>query len=139
MTDQAADELRITDRRVTWLLALTVTVAVVLVTTTALLVPATFSARNNADQVARGNDLGTCRSEMRANIDRANSRASIVVLEGLKALAEGDREHLAEMVAMVPVLQDEMREAINTYDRAVTRSREDPDGFLADCRNGGKQ
>lgn len=138
MTDDAAEELRITDRRVSWLLALTLAVAVVLVTTTALLVPATFSARNNADQVARGNDLGTCRSEMRADIDRANSRSSILILEGLSAEAEGDHERLVALLGEVPDIQAEMRDAIDRYDAAVTRSREDPDGFLADCRNGGR-
>lgn len=132
---ETAHDLKVTDRRVTHLLWLTLAVAVVLITTMVLLIPATFAARNNADQVARGNDLAACRSSFRAEVDLANSLGFTIILEGLALLAADDREALGDLAGQVPTIREHIVEATLEYNSAVERSQDDPDGFLRDCRD----
>lgn len=124
------------DRRITYTFWASIATAVLVV---GFVAPALISTRTTTGEVARGNELAACRAEYRAAIDRASAAGSVLVLEGLGALAAGERDHLVRLTDQVAGVQARIADAIDRYDMAVTRSREDPEGFLADCRGGAQR
>lgn len=92
------------------------------------------TAADNSGQVAQGNELASCRSRARSGIDEANKTISILVLRGLRASATGDREKLSEVAAESIQAEEGLELATRVYLRAVSKSIDDPEAFLEECR-----
>lgn len=115
-----------------------------------ILAPAVFSARNNTDEVRRGNELAACRSEMRADIDDAtaalevaNSQLVGMLPEGLAA-AMNNPEQLQALLEQATAARADVDQAVADlvaanarYRESVELSTSNPDEFLERCRSTG--
>lgn len=112
-----------------------------------LVTPAVYSARNNSDEVRRGNDLAACRSEARADIDDASTALEVAnsKLVGLLpagiAAAMSNPDSLDELLVEATAARDELDEALADlqdanarYRAAVELSTDNPDLFLEQCQ-----
>lgn len=112
-----------------------------------LVTPAVYSARNNTDEVKRGNQLAACRSEARADIDDASTALEVAnsKLVGLLpagiAAAMSSPDSLDELLAEATAARDdldqalaELQEANARYRTAVELSTDNPDLFLEQCQ-----
>lgn len=92
-------------------------------------------AADNAGQVARGNELTACRSQVRVEtVDTAVLDELLLVLDGLTATFRGDAAMRAEVDRKVEPLRDQIAASRRRLAAETTQSIEDPARFLAECR-----
>ncbi len=163
-TAEAASAPTRFDRRLNIVLALVIATTGGLVLFALLSLPATFSSRNNVDQVARGNELAACRSEAAAIVTDARSALDVavgtlnvssatldvltnealhlIVTEGrastrLPMILEALPAVRATVTDAVDVVDDStaaMASATEHYQDQLRQSREHPDAFLRACK-----
>lgn len=149
------------DRRITIVMALSAVVAFLVLYGT----PTVIRTSNAAHEVQRGNDLAACRSSYAAQVteartafdiarsqrDSADAEADVVVLELAIAAIFGDDDTVARLRDRLPAMRqvildrnadvadadDALIAANDIYQAALERSRSDPDGFLAACKEDG--
>lgn len=126
--------------------------------------PAVLAARDNSDEVRRGNEMAACRSEIRTqtldrahtqlaiaqtSLDNANSTVVSLLPAGLAAaMLDPDQVQpvLAEAIVATEAVSTagddvsraitELEDASRSFEQAVAESRLDPDRFLERCRAG---
>lgn len=134
------------DRTINGVLAVVAVLTAGSVIMLVIALPAIFSSRNNSDAVRQGNELAACRSEYRADIDDANTALAVANSRLVTLLPEGIAAAMDDPAGLVPVLDAatsaraevdvalvELRAATDRYRVAVSESRADPEGFLAEC------
>ncbi len=128
--------------------AVTLLLVLVLVAVAIVRLPSDLSTSRNAEEVRRGNEIASCRSQWRSRVDdavgrvlAAKSELDVLTNEGLQASVTGDDARLEVLTGSAPAERDavlaavgELTKATDDYRAAVDRSVADPAGFLADCR-----
>lgn len=146
------------DRRITWVLALSAVVVVLV----GLGTPAVISTSNTTGKVVEAADIQGCRSQANASVteartefdvaratrDTAATHLTVLTNEGLVAGVTGDDEtferilgelnavrvEVTEAEAVVVDATEHLREVAAVYKERVIQSREDPDTFLRECQ-----
>jgi hypothetical protein len=102
----------------------------------------------SVDAQRRSDEVTACRSAWRTPIDRADASLEEArnarddaYLVGLTAVVNEDDATMADLLGQVPVVRQEVSEAIEAkrqasraYELAVQQSLRDPAQFLEDCR-----
>lgn len=106
-----------------------------------------WSAADNSDRVAQGNNLATCRAQARVPIDRARvdldkARTDLEIATGAGLAAAADLDASTQPdIAKVPALLASIQQATegvdkatSSYEDAINRSISDPAGFIKSCQ-----
>ncbi len=150
-----------TDRALNGVLAVVAVLTAGSVIMLMVALPAIFSSSNNSDQVRRGNELTTCRADFVADVEDADgalsaAKARLLIADSdqLSLLPQGLAAALENPDEIGPILDRSIggQEAIEAAQvdvlaaveslfaanearrEANRRSREDPEGFLAECK-----
>lgn len=147
MTETVSD-LDVTDRRHTILVWTTAAGAALMLALGLFIVPTLLSTSSTSDEIARGNELAACRASVEAEVDIvkieslvASADLELLTNEALSAIYHGDQAELARILDAAPGMRARVQTAVEharvaqaDLQDVATRSREDPDGFLADCK-----
>lgn len=117
-----------------WVLAM---VAVLVLGSAVMLVvalPAIFSARNNTDEVRRGNEMAACRALLAYDVNSAKADLDIVFALGLQAAVADDDATLQQQADLIPERAKILRDALEAQRIGNELSRDDPDAFLTECQ-----
>lgn len=117
-----------------WVLAV---VAILVLGSAVMLVvalPAIFSARNNTDEVKRGNEMAACRALLSYNVNAAKADLDIVFALGLQAAVAEDDDALQGQVGQIPERAKVLRDALEAQRVGNELSRDDPAEFLIRCQ-----
>ena len=117
-----------------WVLAM---VAVLVLGSAVMLVvalPAIFSARNNTDEVRRGNEMAACRALLAYDVNSAKADLDIVFALGLQAAVADDDVSLRQQADLIPERAKVLRDALEAQRVGNELSRDDPDAFLEECQ-----
>lgn len=124
------------DMILNWVLAV---VAVLVLGSAVMLVvalPAIFSARNNSDEVKRGNEMAACRALLSYDVNAAKADLDIVFALGLQAAVADDDTTLRTQADLIPERAKVLREALEAQRVGNELSRDDPGAFLIHCQEG---
>jgi hypothetical protein len=116
-----------------WVLAM---VAVLVLGSAVMLVvalPAIFSARNNTDEVRRGNEMAACRALLAYDVNSAKADLDIVFALGLQAAVADDDVTLRTQADLIPERAKLLRDALEAQRVGNELSRDDPAAFLREC------
>ena len=116
-----------------WVLAV---VAILVLGSAVMLVvalPAIFSARNNTDEVKRGNEMAACRALLAYDVHWAKADLDIVFALGLQAAVADDDDTLKTQADLIPDRAKALRDALEAQRVGNELSRDDPGEFLIRC------
>ena len=94
----------------------------------------TLQAKTSSERIRESSAVTACRSELRAEIDVANSETNRLFLLGVQALAEDDPVALDALIDSIPDALAASEAAVEGYAEGATLARTDPAAFLASCR-----
>lgn len=117
-----------------WVLAF---VAVLVLGSAVMLVvalPAIFSARNNTDEVRKGNEMAACRALLAYDVNSAKADLDIVFALGLQAAVADDDATLRQQADLIPDRAKVLRDALEAQRVGNELSRDDPEAFLRECQ-----
>lgn len=117
-----------------WVLAM---VAILVLGSAVMLVvalPAIFSARNNTDEVRKGNEMAACRALLAYDVNSAKADLDIVFALGLQAAVADDDVTLRQQADLIPERAKILRDALEAQRVGNELSRDDPTAFLRECQ-----
>ena len=94
----------------------------------------TTQTKASSDQIRESSAVTACRSELRVEIDVANSETNRLFLLGVQAIAEDDPVALDALIDSIPDALAASDAAVEGYAEGATLARTDPAAFLASCR-----
>lgn len=90
--------------------------------------------RSVVQQVDQGNQVGNCKSKAHLPVDAANAAQSEAQSAGLRALASGNGEALAQAITASQQADAAYKAANASYAAAVAMAVHNPITFLAHCK-----
>lgn len=138
------------DRRLFWLLILSVLTLAGAALVTIIAVPKILNTDSSTDAIRHGNDLTSCRAQFSAAVTEAQtvlfvdkSRLDVLTNQGLRAAIQHDDAALQQVIEQSPQLEQAVvddgvmvQQRTQEYRAAVQQAKDDPDGFVRQCNGG---
>lgn len=122
-----------TNRRLTRLVYAAVASMVFVILLTLLTVPPIVRGASNSEDIKDSTDVASCRARYATAVNDAQA-ALLETIARMITVPQGQRPVFYEQVEAAAVMSQQARTANK---EAVQRSIDDPDGFVADCKQGG--